>query len=192
MRGRRVLLLGEDVCYLRMLSFALAEAGFLPCETPDDFPDCAVVDLDTAQAPVGIPTVGYSRTERESADCALLLVRPFAVSALIGALSRLEGKEEAAEAVSEGLFLDASAHQVFLGEKHLTLMPAEYALLSRLYAAEGEAVSRAELQEALPSGAPRTSNLVEVTVCTLRRKLENAFGIRSIRTVRGIGYRYER
>ncbi len=192
MSTRRVLLLGEDACYLRMLSFALAEAGFTVCEKQSTFPDCAVVDLDTASVPVGIPTVGYSRMGRESSDCAVVLTRPFAVSMLIHALSRLGEPGETAELSSRGLLLDPDVYTVAQGEKSLTLMPAEYALLCRLIEADGEAVSRMSLQEALPSAASRTSNLIEVTVCTLRRKLESTFGIRPIRTVRGIGYRYER
>ena len=85
---------------------------------------------------------------------------------------------------------DDSSRMLWLGTARLGLMPAEYALFCRLFDANGEPVSRAALIDALPSGNTPGSNLLEVTVCTLRRKLEDSFGIRPIRTVRGIGYRY--
>ncbi len=191
MSKRTVLLVGEDVCYLRMLAYALRCEGFCAEEREGGSADCAVVDLDSAAVPVGMPTVGYSRTGRTSPDCTVTLARPFAIPELVEALHDLDRPSPRTEQPTRGLLLDDNTRTAALGTVCLSLMPAEYALLRRLMRAEGEAVSRAELIEALPSGSQPSSNLAEVTVCTLRRKLENAFGIRPIRTVRGVGYRYD-
>jgi len=67
------------------------------------------------------------------------------------------------------------------------MTPAEYAILERLYARRGEAVTREELAALLGGGG----NSVEVYICKLRAKLEKPLGRRLILTVRGVGYRME-
>ena len=69
----------------------------------------------------------------------------------------------------------------------ISMTPAEYAILERLYARRGEAVTRDELATLLGGGG----NSVEVYVCKLRAKLEKPLGRRLILTVRGVGYRME-
>ena len=71
--------------------------------------------------------------------------------------------------------------------KPVPLTPAETALLERLYARRGEAVSREELATLLGGGG----NSVEVYICKLRAKIEKPLGRRMILTVRGKGYRLE-
>jgi len=69
----------------------------------------------------------------------------------------------------------------------ISMTPAEYAILERLYARRGEAVTREELAALLGGGG----NSVEVYICKLRAKLEKPLGRRLILTVRGVGYRME-
>lgn len=187
--SRTVLLLGSDACFMRMLAYELTRAGFTVVGEHDQ-PDCALVDLDSAGLPVGLPAVAYSRRGNTAPEGVPVLIRPFAVEVLLDAIARL-GHPGAAEQPSPGgLRLDDATHTVTRGGTRLALMPAEYAVLRCLLNADGESVSRAELIAALPSGSTPASNLAEVVICTLRRKLEASFDIRPIRTVRGIGYRY--
>ena len=192
--GRTVLLCGSDACFSRMLAFELRRAGFLIADDshPDGAqPDCAVVDLDSAAIPAGLPAVGYTRRGNTAPDGTPVLVRPFAIPTLLDILAQLDRPDLACASLVGGLRLDDDTRTVTHGGVRLALMPGEYALLSRLLDTPGEPVSRAALIAALPSGSAPTSNLAEVTICTLRRKLEASFGLRPIRTVRGVGYKYE-
>ena len=191
MSAPALLLAVQDACLAGMLTHELTRAGYcvvtdsaLPCAI-----DCAVVDLDTAHPPEGIPYVGITRDPDAAEGNRLVLLRPFLITALLSAL------EQARQTVPVDAPLtlscrdsDRSAH---FGHARLPLMPAEYALFRTLLEARGRAVSREELTAVLPSGRQPASNLLEVTVCSLRKKLEDSFGIRPIRTVRGIGWRLE-
>lgn len=176
--GRSVLLCGGDACFVRMLAYELTRAGCHVTEEGEPA-DCAVVDLDSGgPVSVGLPAVGYTRTGKTDPRYASVLARPFAIPALLDALGHLERSVEAGENDTHSLRRDDASRTVILGRSRLTLMPAEYALLCCLLDAGGQPVSRAGLIAALPSGNTPTSNLAEVTVCALRRKLEAAFGIR--------------
>lgn len=187
--GRRVVLLcGGDVCFCRMLAYELTRAGYLIAGEHDQ-PDCAVVDLDSAPIPAGLPTAAYTRRGTAAPDGIPVLSRPFSMAALLNTLAQLEHPEPAEQSVPGGFGFDDASRTVSFDGTRIGLMPAEYAVLRCLCHAAGEPVSRAELIAALPSGSTPSSNLAEVVICTLRRKLEASFGIRPIRTVRGIGYR---
>ncbi len=186
---RTVLLAGSDACFLRMLTYELTRAGYAVVGEWEH-PDCALVDLDSAPLPDALPTVAYTRKNTPAPPDLPVLRRPFAIETLLDALAQLERLDPAESTVPGGLRLDEATHTVTQADVRLTLMPAEYAILRCLLEADGEPVSRRALIDAMPSGTTPTSNLAEVVVCTLRRKLEAGFGIRPIRTVRGIGYRY--
>jgi len=190
MSARTVLLAGNDAGYLRMLAYELTRAGFTVADD-SAAPDCALVDLDSAAPPPGLPAIGYTRNASpNTASCARVLTRPFAIPILLDALRGLGSPDPQQVNRTQQIVL-GDAHTVTHCGRSLTLMPAEYAVLACLLRAGGEPVSRAALIAAMPSGSTPTSNLAEVTVCALRRKLETAFGLRAIRTVRGVGYRWE-
>lgn len=182
-------LLGTDACFMQMLAYELRRAGYGIVEAGGiRAADCCVVDLDTVPTiSTSLPAIGYSRCGKSSPDCILTLDRPFAIEDLLGALSRLSCREPEEKAAAPRLVFDDGARTVSWGMLSLSLMPAEYTLLRRLCAAPGEAVSRSELRALLPASE---SNVLEVTICSLRRKLEDAFSLRPIRTVRGVGYRF--
>ena len=187
--GRIVRLDGNDACFIRMLAYELTRAGFAVA-AQGDRPDCALVDLDTAALPHDLPAVGYTRRGADLPSGCTILTRPFAIRTLLEALAALGQPDETAPTLPGGLLLDERTHTVMRDGIPLPLMPAEFAVLRTLLDANGEPVTRAALIDAMPSGTAPASNLTEVVICTLRRKLENSFGIRPIRTVRGIGYRF--
>jgi DNA-binding response OmpR family regulator len=79
--------------------------------------------------------------------------------------------------------VDTALGLVSVAGRLVTLSPTEYALLVALAGEAGQPVSQDRLAAAV-WGQPRSSNVVEVYVGYLRRKL----GADRIRTVRGAGY----
>jgi two-component system, OmpR family, response regulator len=117
------------------------------------------------------------------------LVKPFAVTELIvrvRSLCRRAGTTRPAVAQVGDLRIDSARHEVFRAGVQLTLTPKEFAVLELLASRPATAVSRSELVEhCWDEMADPVSNVVDVVVAQLRRKLgEPAV----LRTVRGIGY----
>jgi two-component system OmpR family response regulator len=87
------------------------------------------------------------------------------------------------------LELDPAAHTVTRDRARVELSAREFALLEYLMRHAGEVVSRTRLQEHVwDFNYDGLSNVVDVYVGYLRRKLETPFGRPLIRTVRGVGY----
>ncbi|MCB1033295.1 MAG: response regulator transcription factor [Acidobacteria bacterium] len=74
----------------------------------------------------------------------------------------------------------------------LNLTPSEYALLELLALRQGQVFSQSKLQEHLYPGASEvSSNVIEVMISSLRRKIDEAGGGCVITTRRGFGYLIE-
>jgi two-component system, OmpR family, response regulator len=90
------------------------------------------------------------------------------------------------------LVLDTAAHRCWRGDTEIELTPREFALLQCLLRQAGIAVRKRDiLSEVWDWAFDEESNIVEVYVGYLRRKVDIPFGRSTIRTVRGIGYRVE-
>jgi two-component system OmpR family response regulator len=90
------------------------------------------------------------------------------------------------------LMLDPAAHCVTLSGRPLQLSSREFALLEFLMRHAGEVVRRpAILEHVWDYNYDGLSNVVDVYVGYLRRKLEQPGGQVRIRTVRGVGYGLE-
>ena len=117
------------------------------------------------------------------------LVKPCAVAELVLRVRRLcrrAGSTRSAVLDVGDLRVDSARHEVFRAGVQLTLTPKELAVLELLAGRRGVAVSRTELSEhCWDECADPASNVADVVVAQLRRKLgEPAL----IRTVRGVGY----
>ena len=89
-----------------------------------------------------------------------------------------------------GLRLDPAACRAWRGEHPLALSARELALLEAFMRRPGEVLSRLYLLEhAWDPALESRSNVVDVYVRYLREKLDRPFGVASIETVRGRGYR---
>lgn len=87
------------------------------------------------------------------------------------------------------LSVDVSSRKVVLGGQPLSLRAMEYRLLEYLVLRAGQIVSKSEILEHLYDfNAESFSNVVEVYISALRRKLDNGTKSASIQTVRGLGY----
>src|SRR6266540_160661 len=88
------------------------------------------------------------------------------------------------------LRLDPAGREVTRGEFEIRLSAKEFALLETFMRRPGEVLSRLHLLEhAWDFAYENRSNVVDVYVRHLRKKIDEPFGRRSLETVRGAGYR---
>ncbi|HCO04298.1 MAG TPA: DNA-binding response regulator [Actinobacteria bacterium] len=120
------------------------------------------------------------------------LVKPFAFGELLARLRALirRGPSERPQVLCVGdVELDPAAHAVTRAGQAVELSAREFALLEYLMRHPGEVVSRTRLLDHVwDYEYGGGSNVVDVYVGYLRRKLERPFGRPFIRTVRGVGY----
>jgi two-component system response regulator PhoP len=89
------------------------------------------------------------------------------------------------------LRLDLSAQKVWVGERPADLTAFEYRLLEVLATNRGRVLSKQELADRIyPHDEDRDSNVLEVLVGRLRRKLDPEGRLTPIETLRGRGYRF--
>ena len=123
------------------------------------------------------------------------LVKPFAFEELLArvqALTRRRYQQKGPTIDVGELCIDTAARRVWRGEEELALTAREYALLEYLARRAGETVTRSEIWEHLYEFADSsTSNVVDVYVGYLRKKIDRAGRPSLIRTVRGRGYLME-
>jgi two-component system OmpR family response regulator len=123
------------------------------------------------------------------------LVKPFDFGELVArvrALLRRGAPERPAVLVAGDLEVDPASRSVTRAGRRVELSAREFAVLEFLTRRAGQVVSRSELLEHVwDRNYQGSTNIVDVYVGYLRRKLENPFGRPLIRTVRGAGYRIE-
>jgi DNA-binding response OmpR family regulator len=89
----------------------------------------------------------------------------------------------------EDLTVDTRARRVERGGRAIQLTTKEYALLEYLVRRQGEVVGRADIAEHVwDDSFDPMSNLIEVYVQRLRRKIDANYPIKLIQTRRGAGY----
>ena len=121
------------------------------------------------------------------------LVKPFAFAELLARLRALARRgEQHRPAVLEAgdLRLDPATHRVWRGSTEIRLSAKEFALLETFMRRLDEVLSRFHLLEhAWDFAYENRSNIIDVYIRNLRRKIDEPFGRRSLETVRGAGYR---
>jgi DNA-binding response OmpR family regulator len=120
------------------------------------------------------------------------VLKPFALSELLArvrALLRRVTRAKDAVLHADDLELDRMQRSVKRGGRSIRLTPKEFGLLEYLMTNMGQRVSRAMIAENVwnYSGEAMT-NVVDVYINYLRKKVDSDFGAKLIRTVRGIGY----
>jgi two-component system copper resistance phosphate regulon response regulator CusR len=120
------------------------------------------------------------------------LAKPFRFDELLARVRALVRRGGAArtELLAHGpIELDRLKHKTKVYGKELDLTPKEFQLLEHLLLHRGQVVRRTELLEKVwdLSFDPET-NVVDVHVANLRRKLRRAANIDLIHTIRGVGY----
>ncbi len=113
------------------------------------------------------------------------------VLARLQALLRRAGGWASPELKCGPILLDTRAQTVKVSGAAVELTTFEYRILEHLMLRAGEVISKTELTERLyDQDFERDSNVIEVLVGRLRRKLDPQDGLKPIETLRGRGYRF--
>lgn len=125
------------------------------------------------------------------------LVKPFALAELLARVEILirrndvsSSAQQVTELVLKNLKLDLLSHKLVVQDDEIELQPKEFQLLKYLLEHQNQVVTRTMLFEAVWNYQfdPQT-NVIDVHVARLRKKLAAAGCVAEIDTVRGVGYR---
>jgi heavy metal response regulator len=120
------------------------------------------------------------------------LTKPFEVAELLARLRALLRRGRAvrpAFVTAADLRIDTRAHAVTRAGRRIELTAKEYALLEYLARERGRVLTRAEIAEHVwDENFDPLSNLIDVNINRLRRKIDDGFAVPLIHTRRGEGY----
>jgi len=120
------------------------------------------------------------------------LTKPFAFAELLArvrALLRRGSQDRGAELVFADLRLDPVTHKVWRSDKEIDLTAKEYALLEYFMRNPNQTLTRTMIAEQVWDYTfDSFTNIIDVYVNYLRKKVDRDFDIKLIHTVRGIGY----
>jgi two-component system OmpR family response regulator len=162
----------------------------------DGFETCRNLRADGVWSPVLMLTARGALEDRVAgldggADD--YLTKPFSFSELLARLRALvrRGQSERPTVVEVGdLRLDPATRQVWRGEAEIELSAKEFTLLEVFMRRPGHVLNRSQLlEQAWEYDFEHRSNIVEVYIRYLRQKIDQPFGVKSLETVRGAGYR---
>ena len=124
------------------------------------------------------------------------LVKPFAFRELLArirALVRRQSEQRTAQLRAGSLLLDTAAHRLTVSDIPVALTTKEFAILEYFMHNPGRVLTRQQIEEHVWNyDFDSTSNLVDVYIGRLRRRIIAAGGGDPISTVRGVGYRFDR
>ena len=162
----------------------------------DGFETCRRLREDGVWAPIIMLTARDEIEDRirgldQGADD--YLTKPFSLAELLARLRALvrRGAVKRPTILEVGdLRMNPATREVWRGEAEIHLSPKEFALLETFMRRPGEVLSQYQLLEhAWSYEYENRSNVVEVYVRYLREKIDRPFGVQSLETVRGAGYR---
>jgi two-component system OmpR family response regulator len=162
----------------------------------DGFETCRRLRADGVATPIIMLTAREAVDDRITglnAGADDYLVKPFAFGELLARLHALARRpaERSGDVLQVGdLTLDVVRHHVQRAGQDLDLSLKEMQVLEVFMRHPGEVLSRLRLLEgAWDSGYENRSNVIDVYVRTLREKIDRPFGLDTLQTVRGAGYR---
>jgi two-component system OmpR family response regulator len=187
---------GEEA--LGMVRASVYDAIVLDVILPgiDGFETCRRMRVEGVWAPVLMLTARGALEDRISgldggADD--YLTKPFSFAELLARLRALarRGQAERPAVVEVGdLRLDPATRQVWRGEAEIELSAKEFTLLEVFMHNPGHVLTRTQLLEhAWEYDYEHRSNVIEVYIRYLRQKIDQRFGVKSLETIRGAGYR---
>ncbi len=120
------------------------------------------------------------------------LTKPFAFAELLArvrALIRRGTTERGAEITFADLRLDPVAHKVWRADREIDLTTKEYALLEYMMRNPNQTLTRSMIAEQVWDYTfDSFTNIIDVYVNYLRKKVDRDFDKKLIHTVRGVGY----
>jgi DNA-binding response OmpR family regulator len=178
---------GETQFDVLVLDLSLPELGGLEemGRLQRRWPESPIVLLSNANAV-------EDRVRALNAGADDFVAKPFALAELVArvqAILRRRNRPIHDVYTFEDLEINRITHQVNRGGRFIELSPKEYALLEFLLRNPGRPVSRATIIEQVwRMHSDSITNVVDVYVNYLRRKIDAGSERRLIRTVRGVGY----
>ena len=123
------------------------------------------------------------------------LVKPFAFQELLARLRALARRPPVVQDLTlrmANLTLDTRTHQARRDAQLIELSAREYCLLELLMRQPGQVLTRTQIAEQIWGyDFDANSNVVDVYIRYLRRKVDDPFEPKLIQTVRGVGYKLE-
>jgi DNA-binding response OmpR family regulator len=120
------------------------------------------------------------------------LVKPFSMAELLARTRSLLRRKPLAlqvELAADDVAMDRAARRVTVAGQAVELAPKEFALLEYLLRRRDEVVTRTEIAEHVwDDSFDSLSNVIDVTVHRLRRKIDGDREDRLLHTVKGVGY----
>lgn len=120
------------------------------------------------------------------------LVKPFDFDELLArirAATRKYGTQKTSVLTLADLTVDTGSHTVTRGGKEIRLSAKEYAILQYMMQHKGTVISRARLEDHIWNyDYTGGSNVVDVYITYLRKKIDNGFDKKLLHTVRGAGW----
>ncbi len=113
------------------------------------------------------------------------------ISARVNALLRRSGGWASSQLEAGPVSLDLSRQELLVDEKAIDLTSFEYKIIEYLMVRAGQVISKSELTDRLyDQDFERDSNVIEVFIGRLRKKMDPENSIKPIETLRGRGYRF--
>jgi two-component system copper resistance phosphate regulon response regulator CusR len=120
------------------------------------------------------------------------LVKPFAFSELLARIRTVlrRGPDRQPENIRiADLEIDFHRHKATRGKKRLDLSPKEFLIIWLLARHAGEVLTRTYISEQVwDINFDSDTNIVDVAILRLRKKVDDPFSVKLIHTIRGVGY----
>lgn len=208
----------DDARFARMIAIELSQIGISVItdesavgKSQEEYVIYTVADLDfcfsedvtefaTKSTVIGFSHSYADKIADKSQKCSFFFHRPFLISEFLSVFgeidrgvvrrkSRVHAQKRISSSFEKGkksyLTVDPSTQSAVFGEIRIPLSENEYQVLSLLCEKRGDVVSRDDISALL---GVRESNMCDVYICHLRRKIDNRLGLKLICTVRGNGY----
>lgn len=123
------------------------------------------------------------------------LAKPFAFGELVARIRALLRREKAVKSTRlqvGDLILDPATHEVLRGGKEVALSSKEYRLLDYMMRRPGHVCTRTMIGEHIWGyNFTDDSNVIDVYISYLRRKIDTGFKKKLIHTIRDVGYKIQ-
>jgi DNA-binding response OmpR family regulator len=184
---------GQDLAELAPYDLIILDV-LLPAK--DGFEVCRDLRRRRIHTPILLLTARDSVDDRvEGLNCGAddYLVKPFAMRELLArlrALLRRQQPYQPGRMEMGSLVVDPSTHTALRAGQPIELTPKEFALLEFLLRHPNQVVTRQLIEQHIWNyDFECESNVIDVYVRRLRRKIDDPFPVKLLTTVRGIGYR---
>jgi len=123
------------------------------------------------------------------------LVKPFSFGELVARMRALLRREKIVKSTKlqvGDLILDPATHEVYRGDKNIQLSSKEYRLLDYMMRRPGHVCTRTMIGEHIWGyNFTDDSNVIDVYISYLRKKVDSGFKKRLIHTIRDVGYKVQ-